>query len=86
MHYVYLLLLNDNRIYTGRCDDLRRRFTEHQHGKVVSTKHGRPLRLIYYEAYASKLDAADRERYLKTGDGRQSVRKQLKHTLRGPIV
>lgn len=86
MYDVYLLLLRDGTVYTGRCSDLRRRFREHQYGKVASTRSKRPLKLMYDEAYLAKDDAIERERYLKTGDGRQEVRKQLKHTLLGPIV
>lgn len=39
------------------------------------------LELIYYEAYREKSDAVARELYLKTGDGRQEIRKQLRYTL-----
>jgi putative endonuclease len=82
MYYVYLLKLYDNTIYTGRSDDLKRRITEHQTGKVHSTKHKLPARLIYYEGYLNKNDAIARELYLKTGDGRREIRKQLKNTLK----
>jgi predicted GIY-YIG superfamily endonuclease len=53
---------------------------EHEQGKVASTK-GKNPKLIYYEAYLNKQDAIDREIYLKTGDGRKQIRKQLKNIL-----
>jgi putative endonuclease len=81
MYYVYLLKLNNASIYTGRSDDLRRRMTEHKQGKVASTKYKLPVTLIYYEAYNNKKDAIARELYLKTGDGRKEIRKQLKNTI-----
>lgn len=81
MHYVYLLKLKDNTIYTGRSDNLRRRIAEHRQGKVDSTKNKLPEVLMYYEAYANKKDAVRRELYLKTGDGRREIRKQLKNTI-----
>ena len=81
MYYVYLLKLKDNTIYTGRSDDLKRRIAEHQAGKVNSTKYKHPVKLIYYEAFLNKKDAVMRELYLKTGDGRREVKKQLKNTL-----
>lgn len=81
MHYVYMLRLSDGEIYTGRSDDLRRRLSQHQNGNVSSTKSRRPLILIYYEAYQHKKDAIAREVFLKTGDGRRQVRKQLQHSL-----
>ncbi|MFH1461161.1 MAG: GIY-YIG nuclease family protein [Patescibacteria group bacterium] len=81
MYYVYLLLLKDKKIYTGRCNDLKRRFYEHNQRKVESTKNHLPAKLIYYEAYLSKKDTVDRESYLKTGDGRKEIRKQIKSFL-----
>ena len=81
MYYAYLLKLNNGAVYTGRSDDLKRRITEHQQGKVKSTKHKLPATLIYYEAYNNKTDAIARELYLKTGDGRKEIKKQLKNTL-----
>jgi len=81
MHYVYLLKLKDNSIYTGRSDDLKQRVVEHQKGKVNSTKYKLPVSLIYYEAYINKNDAVARELYLKTGDGRKEIKKQLKYTI-----
>jgi len=78
MHYVYLLRLNNDTIYTGCSNDLKRRIAEHQRGKVRSTKGSLPALLIYYEAYLNKEDAIARELYLKTGDGRREIRKQLK--------
>ena len=69
MFYLYLLLLNNKKIYTGITSNLNRRIKEHKLGKVVSTKNGRPVRLIHYEAYLLKKDAMRREKYLKTTYG-----------------
>jgi putative endonuclease len=80
VHYVYLLQSQRDRgLYTGYTQDLRRRFYEHNAGKVASTQSRRPLRLIYYEAYLFEADAKGRERFLKSGAGRRQLRKQLKH-------
>jgi len=66
MHYVYLLKSEKhNFIYIGRTPDLKRRFLEHNSGKVNSTKFYMPLKLIYYEAYRGNKDAVDREYKLK---------------------
>ena len=80
MYYVYTLLLANSARYVGRSDNLKRRIGEHKAGKVQSTK-GRNPELIYYEGYYSKEDAIARELFLKTGDGRQQLKKQLQHTL-----
>lgn len=66
MFYVYLLKSDtDTGFYIGFSSDLRRRYQEHVMGKVDSTKHRRPLALIYYEAYSTQMAARDREEKLK---------------------
>ena len=52
-------------MYIGSTNDLRRRFTEHNLGKVFSTKFRRPFQLVYYEAYKDEKDARNREKNLK---------------------
>jgi putative endonuclease len=66
MYYVYLLQsLKDNKLYIGRTDNLIYRLAEHNRGNVQSTKHRRPLKLIYYEAFRNREDSKSRERGLK---------------------
>ena len=82
MYYVYILRSNKDRgLYTGKTSDLKRRYAEHQNGLVESTANRRPLTLLYYEAYTSKEDATTRELFLKSGRGREVIRKQLKNSL-----
>ncbi len=82
MEYVYFLLLNNGKTYKGSTSDLRRRISEHNQGKVKSTKHKRPLKLIHYEAYLLKQDAVRREKYLKTTYGRRDIKRQLSSLLK----
>jgi len=82
MHYVYLLFLGNKKIYTGITDDLKRRFSEHSEGRVLSTKNRRPLKLIHYEAYLLKEDALRREEYLKTTYGKRDIKRQLSSLLK----
>ena len=78
VHYVYVLQsTKDFRLYTGRASNLRRRYQEHQSGKVASTRSRRPLLLIFYEAFTKEEDAIRRERYLKTDKGRSTLRMML---------
>lgn len=80
--YVYVLKSEkDGKWYTGCTNDLRKRFDQHQTGKVSSTKGRGPLALIYYEAALGTDDAFDRERYLKTGMGKRYLRNRLKRFL-----
>jgi len=83
MFYVYILHSElDNKLYTGYTGDLERRISEHSSGKVASTKDRRPLKLIYYEAYLSEEDAKGRELFLKSGSGKNYLKKQLQHYFR----
>lgn len=76
--YVYVLFsLKDKQLYIGFTTDLRQRFSQHQSGKVTSTKQRLPVSLIYYEAYKNVIDAKKREKYLKSGFGRSQLKKAL---------
>jgi len=55
----------------GYAKDLKLRFGQHKKGHVQSTKDRLPLRLIYYEACIKQEDALNRERYLKTYNGKR---------------
>ena len=66
MYYFYVLKsLKDNLLYTGSTNDLKRRVSEHNGGKVKSTQSRVPFELVYYEAYKSEEDARRRERSVK---------------------
>jgi putative endonuclease len=87
MFYVYVLhSTRDWGFYIGYSTDLRRRLSEHKDGASRATSYRGPWNLIYYEAYVKETDAG-RERYLKSGDGRELLRSELrnyfpKHPLR----
>ena len=79
MYYVYVIKSEkDKRIYTGYTSDLKRRISEHNSGKVESTKNRKPLVLIYYEGCLSQKDALKREKYLKTAYGKRYIKNRLK--------
>ncbi|MBI2635343.1 MAG: GIY-YIG nuclease family protein [Parcubacteria group bacterium] len=78
MHYVYILQSEKNGdICIGCTNDLKKRFIMHNSGKVVSTKNKQPLKLIHYKSFIDKHDAFTREQWLKTGWGRNRIRKML---------
>ncbi len=78
MFYVYVLYsLKDRQLYTGFSPDLKSRKSAHDAGYVKSTKHRRPLTLIYYEAFLLESDAKRRELYLKGGNGKKDLEKIL---------
>ncbi len=65
------------RTYVGYTDNLERRVSEHNSGKVVATKSYRPWVILYTENVKSKKDAKNRERYWKTGAGRRNIKRIL---------
>ncbi|HAU66528.1 TPA: excinuclease ABC subunit C [Candidatus Uhrbacteria bacterium] len=77
MYYVYLLKLSSGSIYTGSTPDLKRRLEEHKTGKTESTKMFRPVTLIWYCAFPSRLQARRFELYLKSGSGQAFRKKRL---------
>jgi len=82
MMYTYILKSNkDGKWYTGCTSDLRKRFRLHNTNKVTSTKGRGPLDIIYYEACIDSDDAFARERYLKSGPGKQYLKNRLKRFL-----
>jgi putative endonuclease len=64
MYYFYVLENQDDELYYGSTNDLKRRLKEHIAGKSFATK-GSNWELIYYEAYNSELDARRREQRIK---------------------
>lgn len=81
--YVYTLLsLKDKRLYTGFTSNLRNRLSQHARGEVRSTAGRRPLKLIHYDYFIDEEDAKAREVFLKSGFGRNELKKALKRTLK----
>ena len=64
-------------LYIGYTSDLKNRFKNHNKGMTLSTKPFKPYDLIFYEAFLDKIDAKNREEYLKSGYGRRSINKML---------
>ncbi len=82
-HYVYILFsLKDKKLYTGYSDNLKNRVTDHLKGNVRATKGRRPLILIHYEAFTNLKDAKTREKFLKSGFGRNQLKKALQNKLK----
>jgi putative endonuclease len=84
MYYTYVLQSEkDNKFYIGFTKNLKLRFEQHNKGQVDSTKERRPFTLIYYEACLTQKDATNREKYLKTYNGKRFLHKRLKSYLTG---
>ena len=79
MHYAYILVSekHEKRQYIGYSQDLRTRVSDHNKGKNVSTRSGRPWRLVFYAGFESETEARGFEAYLKTASGKAFARKRL---------
>ena len=64
--YVYMLLCEDNTIYTGITNDLKKRFDNHISGKGAKYLRGRkPLEIVYTENFKNRSMATKREMEIK---------------------
>jgi len=78
MYTVYVLKsLKNGRLYTGSTNNLTRRFYEHNSGKSKYTKLTRPFKLVYKEGFKSRSEAAKKELFLKSGKGREYLKRIL---------
>jgi putative endonuclease len=75
--YVYFLQLSNGDTYVGSTDNLRRRFTSHQAGQVLSTKAYLPVILKSYVAVETEDHARELEAYFKSGSGKAVALKRL---------
>ena len=79
MFYVYILYSEKcDKTYTGFTSDLEQRLLSHN---VLSnkgwTKRYRPWTLIHSDEYSTRGEAMAREKFLKTGKGREFVRAKV---------
>lgn len=74
--------LKDKLFYIGYSEEVMSRFEDHQRGKNISTTNRRPLDLVFYEAYRSKVDALRREQYFKTTKGKTTIRQMIRDYLK----
>ena len=84
MYYVYILLsLKNGRRYLGHTNNLERRIKEHNNGETRSIKAYIPYKLVYVERYMTREEASKREKYFKSGAGREKLNRILdnKNTL-----
>ena len=78
-YYVYVLRSEkDGRLYKGFSSRLKDRIEEHNSGKTNSTKGYRPWELVYFEIFETQKEALAREKYLKSGAGREFLKNKIR--------
>jgi putative endonuclease len=75
MFYVYAIKsLKRNYIYVGLTNNPTRRINQHNAGKNKTTKPYLPFKTILIENYDCRPEARKREKYLKSGCGKESLK------------
>ena len=75
MYFVYVLISEQhNRHYTGLTNDINRRLEEHNKGKTKSTRFFAPWKVLFNESFLTRTEARNREKYLKSGIGREYIK------------
>lgn len=75
MHFVYAISSKEhNYIYVGMTQDLKARIKRHNDGRERTTKFYIPFELIYSEQCKTRPEARIREKYWKSGIGKEKLR------------
>jgi len=80
MYFVYIIKSKkDNKFYTGITNNIERRVKEHNKvcSSTTSTRNRGPFELIYFEKLENRINAREREKYFKSGSGREYIKKRL---------
>jgi putative endonuclease len=76
MYYVYALKSQKiNYIYVGISDKPERRIEQHNRGYNKTTKPYKPFTILIIEEYSNREEARKREKYLKSGCGKEFLKK-----------
>ena len=80
-HFVYILFSQSrDRYYIGSCADVDQRLIRHNAGATLSTKSGRPWKVVYTEIHPTKTEALKRENNLKRLKSRVYLETLIRNT------
>jgi len=78
MWYAYALeSKKDGGLYAGMSSDVKKRLEQHNRGYNRSTRSRTPFELLHVEACSSRGEARKREKFLKSGKGRDLLKAKL---------
>jgi putative endonuclease len=76
MFVVYVLISQTSGLrYVGQTSDLEKRLNDHNSGESRYTKNRGPWNLAHKESYQTRSEAMRREKFFKTGKGRDFLDK-----------
>ncbi|MEA2081837.1 MAG: GIY-YIG nuclease family protein [Elusimicrobiota bacterium] len=78
MYFAYVLKNEINgKYYHGHTDNLSRRLYEHNEEKRHYAGVRGPWKIVYYEEFSTRAKAMEREKFFKTGSGREFLKSIL---------
>ncbi len=77
MFYVYLIKSSEGFHYTGQTENIQKRLSEHNAGISHVTKHGSNWKVIHLEIFSSRKEAMQREKWFKSGVGREWIKNNV---------
>ncbi len=78
MYYSYVLQsLKNKKLYKGSTSNLKERIFCHNAGKVKYTSKYMPWVLVYFEEFNTRTEAIQREKFFKSGKGREWLKNNL---------
>ena len=87
MYYVYILKsLKDGKRYIGYTNDIKTRLEFHNNGLNPSTKNRRPLKLLCFKNFVTRLEAMRYEKYLKKLKGGEQFDIEINSMLNNAVV
>ena len=76
-YFIYHIKSEEGYFYTGQTSNLKERLGQHNSGNSFYTKRGTNWKLIHSEEFGTRAEAMKREKYFKTGKGREELQKIL---------
>ena len=74
---VYVLECADGSFYKGQTNDFTARLKQHKKGEVSWTAKHLPIRPVHWEVVSTREAAVEREKFLKSGKGRDSLKSKF---------
>jgi len=84
MFYTYVLLCDDGSYHKGFTNNLEYRYQQHLSGNGAKyTAIHKTVKIAYYETFNTEQEAVAREKYFKSGSGREWLKSQIHDTPEG---
>ena len=77
MHDYILMSTVNGSFYVGMTSEPIKRLAYHNSGHVKSTKSKRPWEIVHLEEFDNRIEAREREKYLKSAAGRRFRKEKL---------